>query len=264
MKRFRLLMRRHMSPLAGDTASMLDLPPVKMGLLAKLNLLTIGLIFLTAVAITVFYANQRWRDDDQELRARGRALAAVMTELAEYALVSHDKVALERLLDGMGADPDVAYMAVLDHDQRRIVLRLFTPTIARTPLPELAKRAAPPARGEVTTFDRDIEDRRYVEFVVPVWPAAPDAAPVGYVRLGLSYETQRRQFREQMLGAIGVVSMLVVIAVLATPGPHPQAGRAHAAADARGACRRRGTPRRVRAGRIVRRARAAHITRSIT
>ena len=48
-------LRRHLSPLAGDTASTLNLPPVRMGLLTKLNLLTIGLIFLTAVAITGFY-----------------------------------------------------------------------------------------------------------------------------------------------------------------------------------------------------------------
>ena len=216
MKRFRLLIRRHMSPLAGDTASMLDLPPVRMGLLAKLNLLTIGLIFLTAVAITIFYANQRWRDDDQELRARGRALAAVATELAEYALVRQDKAALERLLDGMGANPDVAYMAVFDGDQRPLVERRFTPTLVRAALPDFANDAAPPARGQVGTFDRDIDDRRYLEFVAPVWPSAPEASPVGYVRLGLTYEAQRRQFREQMLGAIGVVSMLVVIAVVAT------------------------------------------------
>jgi diguanylate cyclase (GGDEF)-like protein len=216
MKRFRLLMRRHMSPLAGDTASMLDLPPVRMGLLAKLNLLTIGLIFLTAVAITVFYANQRWRDDDHELRARGRALAAVMTELAEHALASQDRTALERLLDGMGADPDVAYIAVLDRDQRPLVIRRFTPVMARVALPDLPTRVAAPARGEVDTFNRELDDSRYLEFVVPMWAGAVEAAPVGYVRLGLSYDMQRRQFREQMLGAIGVVSMLVVIAVLAT------------------------------------------------
>ncbi len=202
--------------MSADTASMLDLPPVRMGLLAKLNLLTIGLIFLTAVAITVFYANQRWRDDDQELRARGRALAAVMTELTEYALVSSDKAALERLLDGIGADPDVAYMEVLDGEQRSLVVRRFTPSIAKSGLPELARRATPTKRGDVRTTDTEIDDRRYVDFIAPVWPAAAEAAPVGYVRLGLSYETQRRQFREQMLGAIGVVSLLVVIAVGAT------------------------------------------------
>jgi len=202
--------------MSADTASMLDLPPVRMGLLAKLNLLTIGLIFLTAVAITVFYAHQRWRDDDQELRARGRALAAVMTELTEYALVSSDKAALERLLDGIGADPDVAYMEVLDGEQRSLVVRRFTPSIAKSGLPELARRATPTKRGDVRTTDTEIDDRRYVDFIAPVWPASAEAAPVGYVRLGLSYETQRRQFREQMLGAIGVVSLLVVIAVGAT------------------------------------------------
>jgi diguanylate cyclase (GGDEF)-like protein len=116
----------------------------------------------------------------------------------------------------MGADPDVAYMAILDSEQRPLVLRRFTPAMARTPLPDLGERTVPPARGEVRTFDRDIDDGRYVEFVVPVWPAATERALIGYVQLGLSYEAQRRQFREQMLGAIGVVSLLVVIAVVAT------------------------------------------------
>ena len=216
MKRIRFLMRRHMSPLAADTASMLDLPPVKMGLLTKLNLLTIGLILFTAVAITVFYASQRWRDDDHELRARGRALAAVMTELSEYGLLSSDRTALERLLDGMGADPDVAFMAVLDADHKPIVMRRFTPTMARSALPDLAKGDFVSKRGDVRTLDTDIDDRRYLEFIAPVWPGAAEGAPIGYVRLGLTYETQRRQFREQMLGAIGLVSLLVVIAVVAT------------------------------------------------
>ena len=71
-------LRRHLSPLAADTASMLDLPPVRMGLLAKLNLLTIGLIFLTAVAITVFYgapalARRRAAAEDAGRGPRGRA-----------------------------------------------------------------------------------------------------------------------------------------------------------------------------------------------
>ena len=216
MKRLRFLLGRQMSPLAADTASMLDLPPVRMGLLTKLNLLTIGLIFLTAVAITAFYANQRWRDNDHELRARGRALAAVMTELTEYALARSDKAALERLLDGMGADPDVAFMAILGVDQRPLVIRRFTPIIARSQLPEVAQSYAPTKRGDVRTLESDIDDRRYLEFLAPVWPEVAEDAPIGYVRLGLTYETQRRQFREQMLGAIGVVSLLVVIAVVAT------------------------------------------------
>ena len=54
MKAVRRSLRKHLSPLGADSVSLQNLPPVRMGLLAKLNLLTIGLIFLTAVAITAF------------------------------------------------------------------------------------------------------------------------------------------------------------------------------------------------------------------
>ena len=71
-------LRRHLSPLAGDTVTMLDLPPVRMGLLTKLNLLTIGLIFLTAVAMSVFHFAQQWRDEEQQLREQGTSMLGVM------------------------------------------------------------------------------------------------------------------------------------------------------------------------------------------
>ena len=53
MKPVRRSLRRHLSPLGADTASMLDLPPVRMGLLTKLNLVMIGLIFATALTLVV-------------------------------------------------------------------------------------------------------------------------------------------------------------------------------------------------------------------
>ena len=58
---------RRPPPLAADTAPALSLPPVRMGLLAKFNLLTIGLIFLTAAAITGFYLWDQWRDEKSDL-----------------------------------------------------------------------------------------------------------------------------------------------------------------------------------------------------
>ena len=126
-------LRRHLSPLGADTASMLDLPPVRMGLLTKLNLVMIGLIFATAVAITLYYGNQRWRDDEQQLRAHGASLVAVMTELAEYNLYTADRAALEQILESVGADPSVAYGAVLGGAARRA---------GRAPLPARARGTA--------------------------------------------------------------------------------------------------------------------------
>ena len=66
---------RRPPPLAADTAPALSLPPVRMGLLTKFNLLTIGLIFLTAAAITGFYVWDQWRDEKSDLRQRTRDVA---------------------------------------------------------------------------------------------------------------------------------------------------------------------------------------------
>ncbi|MFO1316938.1 MAG: EAL domain-containing protein [Burkholderiales bacterium] len=233
MKPLRRSLRRHLSPLGADSASMLDLPPVRMGLLAKLNLLTIGLIFLTAVTITAFHFTQQWRDEEAELRTQGASLLGVLVELAEYGLHMSDKGYLDQILDGLGSDPQVAYIAVLDMKREVLAERRFAPGLAKTALPALTAATFKPAPGPAASADVMIDGQRYIELVgsvVASKPPAPDlsdagaaavpvagaARPIGLVRIGMSLEVQRRQFREQVLGAIGVVSLLVVVAIVAT------------------------------------------------
>ena len=101
-------LRRHWSPLNGDTASTLDLPPVRMGLLTKLNLLIVGLIFITAIAVSLFHFAQQWRDDEQQLRKQGSTMLGVMAKLAEHGVHTSDKAYLEQMLESVSNDPDVA------------------------------------------------------------------------------------------------------------------------------------------------------------
>ncbi len=230
MAGIRRALRRHLSPLGGDTASMLDLPPVKMGLLTKLNVLTIGLIFLTAVATTLFYAQQRWRADEQQLQRQGAALAGVMTELAEYALYTSDRASLEHLLDGIGTDPAVSFVAVVDKRLQPLVERRYGPLV-QAGLPPLPAGIELPARGGLVSLAQRPPGGKLLEVVAPVTtpgdtrdvengidasPARAPPAVIGYIRLGLSLEAQRRQFREQMVGAVAVIALLVVVAVIAT------------------------------------------------
>ncbi len=235
MKTVRGELRKHLSPLAGDTITTLDLPPVKMGLLTKLNLLTIGLIFLTAVAITTFHFSQQWRDEEQHLRVQGTSLLGVMAELTEYALYTADKQSLEHLLESLSSDPDVAYVAV--QDQRGVVLveRRFAPTLAKENLPAMSQASISTVVGGVTIQAALLGGKRYIELVAPV--ASPQVsarsrvgdthvnadkktlaavAPIGSIRLGMTFENQRKQFREQLVGAIGVVALLVVFAIVAS------------------------------------------------
>jgi HAMP domain-containing protein len=228
-------LRRHLSPLAGDTASTLNLPSVRMGLLKKLNLLTVGLIFLTAAALSVFHFAQQWRDDEQQLRSQGATMLGVMAQLAEYGLATGDKTYLEQMLDSVSNDPDVAYASVFDSKGLLLVDRRFGPGLAKEQLPPLNVPQPPPTPGHVADHEVMLGGKRYIELIafvatprvnagVVVGDTSPssgpkaqaDATPAGYLRLGLTQDVQRRLFREQMVGAIAVVLALLVFSILAT------------------------------------------------
>ena len=141
----RRALRKHLSPLGGDTVTTLNLPPVRMGLLTKLNLLTIGLIFLTAVAVTAFHFTQQWRDETLQVKTQAASMLGIMTELAEYGIYTSDRAYLSQILDSLGADTDVAYVAVLDTKQQVLAERRFAPSMVgtRSAVPRRSRTCAP-------------------------------------------------------------------------------------------------------------------------
>ena len=223
--------RQRLLPLGRDSVAPLDLPPVRMGLLAKLNLLTVGLIFLTAVAITAFLFAQHQRSEEAQLRGEGAGLLATLSEVAEYAIYTFDKAYVERVVMALTANPNVAYVEVIDADRRRIAERRFVPELAKQPIPEFSADARVPAPGVIDSREFPIGGLRYLELIAAVTapdgtahpapvagaaPAVKPVPPIGYIRLGMTFEPQRRLFREQIAGALGVVLLLVVVTTLAT------------------------------------------------
>ena len=112
------LFRRHLAPSRRTPLSSLSLPPVRMGLLTKLNLLTIGLIFLTAVATTGFYLWQQWRDENSDLRQRGATALAMLAEMSEFGLYTNNRAYLEAILESLSAEGDIAYAVIVDRERR--------------------------------------------------------------------------------------------------------------------------------------------------
>ncbi len=128
-------LRRHLTPLATDTISPLNLPPVRMGLLTKLNVLTVGLIFLTALATTGYYLWQQWRHEEYELRTHGATVIRMLVELSEYGLYTNDRAYMDAILGSLDTESDIAYVvggrcrAPVDHgaELRRLAARRGTP-----------------------------------------------------------------------------------------------------------------------------------------
>ena len=213
MTTVRQRLRKHLSPLAADTVTTLNLPPVRMGLLTKLNLLTVGLIALTALTITSFYFWQQWRDDYQQLRAQGRTVLAMLADVSAPALAAQNKAVIEQVLAGIANDADIAYVAVIDQKGEPVAERRIAPALAAAPLPSFREMASP--AGADAAIERMIGSGKFVELAKPV-TATAGGPPLGYVRIGMSADRQQRSLRNNLLGALTVVGLLVVIAVIAT------------------------------------------------
>jgi diguanylate cyclase (GGDEF)-like protein len=226
-------LRRHLGPLAADTVSPLSLPPMRMGLLTKLNLLTVGLIFLTALATTGLYLWNEWRTNDHELREDGATLMGMLAELSRPGLAADDSRYLNAVLDSLAIEGDIAYVRVLGQDQRTIAERTFAVSLQNATVPELAPDFAVPAAGRIASIDHTIGGHRYVEIVTSVAarpefaafsadsavaaaPAAAATGPIGILRLGMAFERQNAEFRRTILGALSIVGLLVMVAIGAT------------------------------------------------
>ena len=211
-------MAKSFSPLGGDTVSPLNAPPVHMGLLTKLNLLAIGLIVATALGIAAFLIGQQIRDEEGRLRTQGLAMAAMLAEVADEAISSSDMSNVASVLDGLVSDRDIAYVAVLDAQQRPLITRSYGDVaVPTTPL-------ASPTLSDATATVRKIADRQQLELAVPVRTpprllsqTETAARPIiGYIRLGMSFDRGWTRIRANLVGALSVVAALVIIAVVVT------------------------------------------------
>ena len=206
--------RRYFAPLASDTTSPLNLPPVRMSLLLKLNLLTVGIIFLTALAITGYYAWQQWRDEESELRTRGFPMLLMLADVVGRPVRDGDRPAIEAALARLAGEADLGYVVIADAKGATLAERRFARPLAKLALPSVAPAAV--ASTAVASSTPSIGGQRYIELTAPVVAAAGDGAaaePIGIVRLGMTHERARAQFRMQLVGALSVVSLLVVVAI---------------------------------------------------
>ncbi len=210
-----------------------------MGLLTKLNLLTIGLLFVTAIATSGFYLWQQWRDENNELHRRGAATLAMLAELAEFGLSTKTPGRVDAILDTLSADTDIAYVVVLDTKREPVAARRVGDAIGATAgPPPLAPDARLPEPGTIVASDVTTRGQRFLEMIAPIGgtraaadalsPATADAAkassasapaaaaPIGYVRIGLTFDRIQQQFRKYLVGALSVTAMLIVLAIAAT------------------------------------------------
>ena len=97
-------MAKYKSSLNADTVSPLNVPPVRLGLQTKLNLLAIGLIVVTAAGISAYLVREQVTDEQTRLRTQGMTIVSMLLELTDSAVAAADTAALRDILDSLDAD----------------------------------------------------------------------------------------------------------------------------------------------------------------
>jgi diguanylate cyclase (GGDEF)-like protein len=226
-------LRKYLSPLGEDTLAAFNPPPVHVGLLTKFNLLALGLVALTALATSGFYLARLWHYEDQDLRARGAAIATMLAAISERGFYPADDAHTQRILDSLAADPEVAYVSVQDTRQNILTERHFPAMGSDAAVPPLAADVPLPAVGTTRALEQTFGGRRYVEVIATATELplqggatragpgakrdAPRAADAGatniYVRVGMVSGRTWHQLRAQLAGALVVVAVVLLTAM---------------------------------------------------
>lgn len=195
-----------------------------MGIAAKLSLLAVSTILLTALAIGVAVIRTQSRLAFTAMQAHGEAVVAMLSESSEFPLYSGNQEALAQLLAGLSGNDDVSYAAFYGVDGKLLAQRHFRsqkpPAVSRSewPTDRLITRRTGEDIIEFLAVVRSPEGSFHKDQAVS--PEATAAGVLGYVQLGLSSERARREalafINETARFAIVVTALAIVLTTLFT------------------------------------------------
>jgi len=194
----------------------------RFSLAAKFSFLAISLIVVTAVGICLFTVRMEVENYFQELLNHGIALADSTSQNCEYGVYTGDEATLHLAVQGLSADADIVYVAVLNDEGRMLARKVFRTSME---IPGALHGNVTSARKvRHAEFVSVGDGERYLEILYPITTrqggvqdpllftsAAPEPKIIGYLRLGITQEGLRNKIRQLIISTALFTSFLVVL-----------------------------------------------------
>jgi len=195
----------------------------------KFNILTIALILVTSAGITLFIIKGEIRNAYQELLTHGRTIADIVSKNSEYGIYTKDQEFLEQAIEGLRADPNIAYMVIMNQEGHHLVQKIFKSIIQLPPL-NLSKDPSATNWFSQKQFTNKQDGMSYIDIQAPIIGYASNKSSeiflnkdnihkptiVGYIQLGLSQEGSRKRIRQFLLSTVLVTSFIAVFGIVVT------------------------------------------------
>ncbi len=198
----------------------------RLGLGTKFIVLTSSLVLITALVIGWFVVKDEQRDNYELLLDHGRSLVIMIAQNTASAIYREDMKSLSRILDMISNDPSIAYVFMLNADERVLIYK----TAEGHPIhiPSMRESAAiDPATGILHQSYYNKEDgKHYVNIMAPVMVSGKGLAVqestggegriVGYIHLGISQEGVNRRIRQSLYSILLFTTMIIMLGITIT------------------------------------------------
>jgi signal transduction histidine kinase len=218
----------------------MSLPKFRFGLRLKITAYISLLIILTAAVLGWFLVEREVETLATQLEEKGKVLARSVANASEYGVITGDVELFQSTIDGLMLEPDVAYGMIYDSkgkllgatpakplntkgisteadaevrnkalDSRDLIIQRYGKDKRKTPVYDIA--APIQSRKE-----QEVSGEEFLFGMSEVDPSEEITEKIGTARIGISLEPMNKAIREARLTVIGVTSLVVALAILAT------------------------------------------------
>ncbi len=193
----------------------------RIGIGLKLRLLVVGLVVLTAAGIATATIYFEYYEIRAQLIKQSTRLASILAQYGEHAVTGRNGQALGAVLRSAKQNPEIAYAAIFDAEQRLLAESTAREGFPRAEPPRAWPTATAPVYREFSSADAE---GAFIDVVAPIQTSGPNqrggldsasttaesnSQTVGYLRIAVS-QRQLREQRSDFMGLIGGVTLLVV------------------------------------------------------
>ena len=194
----------------------------RLNLGTKFILLSSALVLATALVIGIYVIKSEQRDNYEILLDHGRSLAVMIAQNVQGAIEREDIGSIRRVLDLISSDPSIAYIFVLNSDERVVTYKtaeghpIHIPPLSR---PVQADRTA---ILHQPYFNKE-DGKHYVNIMSTVLQetvgrgkrtvaAGEQQEPrvIGYVHLGISQEGVKKRIAKSVYSIMAFAMLIIV------------------------------------------------------
>ena len=195
----------------------------------RFNILSSLLILLTAVGVGSFLIVKEQNAAYQRLVRHGSGIARMLAHNSEYGIFTENREALNKIIDGLLSDKDIAYTVIANSQNKILVNQVFEPGVRIPLLSE--KTVLQKGVVEIEEYSTSGNAAAFIDISIPVF-TAPDTdqenllfdsvtenkAPelIGYIQLGLTQKNIKQDTSEFIYNAILMIAIMGVVGSILT------------------------------------------------